>query len=119
KKDNDTNTAARCLCCEKMPRVCRRCLRNYDPSELKSAPRSHAHATNFQCGAEASAQFLLNLCLCALRLHIEIHSKQESSGKRNHGGESNQRNPTQFSHSKTLPRGSLKKRPKPWVTFPA
>ncbi len=100
-----------------MPRPRWGSLRNCNAAELESAPRSHAHATNFEPGAEASAQFLLNLCLCALRLHIQVHAEQENRAERNHRRESNERNPAQFSHRETLRSPTLKKRPKPSLSF--
>jgi len=94
-----------------------RSLCNGNTAELQSAPGGHAHAANSQCGAETPAQFLLNLCVGTLRLHIKVYAGQEDRTKRKHCSQSNQRNPAQFFHRETLRSPSLKKRPKPSATF--
>src|SRR5205809_7533581 len=102
-----------------MPRGRRRGLRNYDPAELESAPRSHAHATNFQCGANASAQFLLNLCLCALRLHIQIYPEQERRAERNRRAKKNERNPEQLLHLVDVTQREFEEKTKAYMSFRA
>ena len=47
-----------------------------DAGQLQPAPRRHTDAPDVQGGPEPLAQFLLNPRLCALRLHIQIHSQE-------------------------------------------
>ncbi len=67
-----------------MLRTGRRRLRDGDTAQLQPSPGRHAHATDSERGAEAPAQFLLDLGVCTLRLHIQIHAGQENRAERNH-----------------------------------
>jgi hypothetical protein len=84
KEREETNPQTKCSRLEEITRACRGSLRNRDAAQFESAPWRHAHTANFQRGAESSSQFLPNLRLCALRLHIQVHADQDNRAERNH-----------------------------------
>src|SRR5262249_49175308 len=84
KKGEEPNPKPKCFSFEKMLRTDWRSLRDRDTAQLQASPGRHTHATDSECGAKASAQFLLNLCVRTLRLHIQVHGGQENCAQRNH-----------------------------------
>src|SRR4029077_9819507 len=84
KERKETNAQPECSSLQEIFRPDRYGLRNRYAAKFKSAPGSDAHAANFERNAETASQFLLNLSLCPLGLHIQVHAEQ------NHCTESNQ-----------------------------
>ncbi len=58
------------------------------------------------------AKFVLNLGLCRLGLHIQVHAEEKNREERDQASSGDQNNPRQSSHAQTLRRPSLKKRSK-------
>ena len=94
-------------------------MRNRNTAKFESAPRSQAHVTNSKTGANASAQFLLNLCLCALRLHIQIYPEQERRAERNRRAKKNERNPEQLLHLVDVTQREFEEKTKAYMSFRA
>src|SRR5207244_10199918 len=117
KERKETKAQPECSCLQEIFRPDRYGLRNRDAAKFKSAPGSDAHAANFERNAEAATQFLLNLSLCPLRLHIQVHAEQNHRTESNQCSQSDQYQPAQFLHPQTLRSPSLKQRPKALTTF--
>ena len=109
------NAQPECFCLEEMLGADGGGLWNRDAAEFKSTPRGNAHAANFERHPETACQFLLNLCLCALGLHIQVHANQENCAQRDQCPQSNQYQPAQFSHPEMLRSPSLKQTSKPLI----
>src|SRR4029077_17779059 len=113
KERKETNAQPECSSLQEIFRPDRYCLRNRDAAKFKSAPGSDAHAANFERNAEAASQFLLNLSLCPLGLHIQVHAQQNHCTESNQCPHSDHCQPAQFLHPQMLRSPSLKQRPKP------
>jgi hypothetical protein len=55
-------------------------------------------------GANPLAEFLLNPCLCPLRLHIQVQANQGNRNERKKCPKNGQRNSAEPSHAETLRR---------------
>src|SRR5436305_14615212 len=77
-------------------------LRNGDSAEFQSAPRRDADPLNLQRHLKTLAEFLLNLLLCCLRLHIEVCPEQRYQKNRNHDQEQPSDGSPEADHSRNI-----------------
>jgi hypothetical protein len=110
KERRKSNSQAKGFRFQKISRYVLILLRNGDAAELEAAPRCDADAANVQSGVEPVAKFLLNPCLCGLRLHIQVHREQQNDHRSQNAAQREQENAREFFHRETLRRGGLKQR---------
>jgi hypothetical protein len=60
--------------------------------------------------AEALAEFLLDAIVCALRLHIQVHTDQDNAGQEQGAAEEPEQKLAEFLHWGKLRSARLKKR---------